>query len=501
MMRAQRRWILACLVMLVSFSQIACDTVAEITFSKENLDSVTVLGFRAKHCGPVTDPLETCLPPACGTLEFVMTTNQARFLRPELKLENLPARVRPGDNFSIQDISFDRSYVFELVDSDATGCSKDASGVTGDCAGLEKRCTTNADCKADMTCMTFGVQDLPAGDALVGATQGVCASPAVIQPTSASLRYVDLGSDPQPDNDRTSGLRHSGVSLVVAMDNSGSLNGNFGAINRERATDPLGDRVAAMLTFFSELTDDKRATISDSLQLAVFELKGTGQGGVVDVLGETFGSQTGNRTFTVDVGLAENGVNSMTNTSSGESPIWEGMIAIARLFQESQEVRSTYDREVLLFVDSEANASGGNSTAENAINALELADVNAEATVLHLDSLAPTDLSERSGPISDYRQLACERSGFYHYEPYPTALEPQLRQRLGLSYEGKWELEVEIFAGSKAMSDLQPGWYRVGGSMAVGLANETKTFNMSSQRVSTFSDDTFDTRLLIEVTP
>ena len=70
-----------------------CDTVAEITFVKESLSSLTVVGFRPVSCDAEGDPLSLCEPPGCGSLDFYMETNVGRFMAPNQQISGLDGRL------------------------------------------------------------------------------------------------------------------------------------------------------------------------------------------------------------------------------------------------------------------------------------------------------------------------------------------------------------------------------------------------------------------------
>ncbi len=460
---------------------VGCDTTARITFVKEKLSgALTVLGFRADDCAPGEDPLTMCEPPGCGQIDFVMETTVGRFLTPNLQIIGLDGRLTPGVNFgtSSEDLTFQRAWLFQLGEQ-----------------GLDVECSVAADCASGFECRALTDGELPSDSANIG--RSLCVRRAQVTPKVGSLAYRAMRQDPQPENPATSAADYRGLSLILNLDNSGSLLGrdeDSGNIDRMKATDPSADRIAAVVTFLSELTADGRSGIVDSTEYGVFELAGTSSNGVINLFNS---DQAINGTFVGDVGHVRDTVQLLQGRSIGQTPVWESYIAAAIAFSSADDnASSSYARRVLTVVDSGADGSSDGRTVDNAIAALEQADVDAVTTILHLDSLAPQD-AERTGPNGDYARLACETGGYYLYETYPESLEDHLR-RQGVGYEGIWSLEVEVMADNTPLSELPIGWYRLAAAMQVNLAQESATYRFQIRKAK-FTDETFDSRLLFHV--
>ncbi len=267
MVFAPQRWmgllLLASLIM-------GCDTTARITFIKEKLSgALTVLGYRPDSCVVGDDPLAMCEPPGCGQLDFVMETTVGRFLTPNLQIIGLDKRLTPGENFGAtsEDITFQRAWLFQLG-----------------AQGLDVECSVAGDCVDGFECRALTDEELPSDSANVG--RSLCVRRARVSPQVGSLAYEALRQDPQPENPATSGAGYRGLSLILNLDNSGSLLGRdevSGNIDRATASDPSADRIAGVLTFLSELTADGRSGIVESTEYGVFELAGSSNNGVINI--------------------------------------------------------------------------------------------------------------------------------------------------------------------------------------------------------------------------
>lgn len=492
-----------------------CDTVAEITFTKENLNDLTALGFRYETCDN-SDPLVTCLPPGCGRLDFVLETNLDHFVTPNLQLDGLDGRVTPGTNFGTEnnDIRFEKTWLFQQ-----------------DAKGLDQLCVDVTDCADGFECRSLTDTDLPGNDINIG--RQVCVAPGQVDWKDGSLKYIALGDNPQPSNSQTEGLGFKGVSLAINMDNSGSLIGKdeTGFIDPDTATDLSLDRFAAMKVFRAELLDGKRSNLVGRSELAIFELSG-GAGGtsVTDVFTQ---DNSFKRTFITDSQASatrnnrlvfEGAIDGLATDTEGTSPLWDGLIASASAFSKVDEgvVEPGYARRALLFADSVSDGSAGNITEANVIAAFTDDRVSARATIVHLDSMAPVtaitkkdpantaaiDAAKalRTGPVSAYNALACATGGYYVYDVWPKSLPDHLR-RLGRAFEGVWSIEVGasilVNGQTRALSELPPGWYRLSANMSVSLGDRTETFNFSAQKIrDVFQENSgayTDSRLLFEV--
>ncbi|OIP29687.1 MAG: hypothetical protein AUK47_26900 [Deltaproteobacteria bacterium CG2_30_63_29] len=472
-------WVCLVLGALLWFG-LACDTVAEITFTKESLSSVRALGFRAESCAGNEDPLSLCSPPGCGTLDFVLETNVGRFMTPNAQIIGLEGRLAPGTNFTDQDITFNRSWLFQL-----------------DANGVDLECTATSECSTGFECVELSSAEVPADSANVG--RSLCARKAAVTAKPGSLHFRAIGSDPQPDNQATSGLGRNGLSLVLDLDNSGSLIGRDngdGNIIPGAATDPERKSIAAVLTFLSELNTEDRSGLTNASEFGLFELAGSSQNGVNDVFLNDTAIQS---TFTRSSQRVSSELQLFSGRSTGKTPVWESYVMAAGQFRD--EGNGKYDRQVLTFADSGADGSSAGRTVDDAIAAMK--EVEGTTTIVHLDSLKTSDSSLRTGPLSDYDQLACETGGYYIYDVYPKALDDHFR-RLAVSYEAVWSLNLDVSAenadgGVTPLDLLDSGWYRLAASMEVGLGGQSAVYRFQLRPVSTFDDDTSDTRLLFHV--
>lgn len=475
-------------VPLVLWSWMACDTVAEITFRKESLKSVTVLGYRPDQCSATADdPFARCVGQGCGKLDFVLESTEGRFLTPNLQIVDLAGRLEPGVNFGndSRDITFDRTWLFEL-----------------DALGEDKDCTSDASvCSAPFTCQALTTQQLPSSSASVNVSR--CVLEAQVTASVGSVTYTALGTDPQPGNPSTSGRGREGVALGLVLDNSGSLlgksNNGTGQIVDGNQTDRQNRRIAALINFLGELLADGRSTIKNASRFGVFSLAGTSSAGVTDLfeIDPAF-----NETFVDSDAVTIQKIQQLPSVASGLTPVWEGLIEASAEFLGDDGPPSSYARDVLAVVDSDPDGSSESRTATQAIAALT--EANARATIVHFDNPDRGDQEERTGPWADYARVACERGGYYLYELYPEALQSHLR-RLGVAHEGVWSVDLQVTGirgdgGVVEVGELPPGWYRLSAVMTVNIAGRTDNFALTLQESSSsFRSTTTDTRLLFHV--
>ncbi|MDX9721544.1 MAG: hypothetical protein RBU37_12415 [Myxococcota bacterium] len=462
----------------------SCDTVAEISFKNERLNSLTVLGFRPDRCERTGATL--CEPPGCGRLYFVMETASGPVL-PNMQLTDLDGRLNPGVNFGAEagDFVFEKNVLIQLGED-----------------GADKVCASEADCAAGFRCLSQETLStlLPADSKIPGAS--LCAQQASVTAAPKSLRFETQGVDPMPANESTQGANKRGMSVVLSIDNSGSIVGQLegqGNIIAEAATDSSKQGLAAAANV---PTNAERLSQLGALEFALFELAGTGNGGVRDVfaLDPKF-----NTSFITNLESVLKGLNSINATQRDLTPVWESHLLAAQAFKEAGA--SNFSRHVLAFLDSWPDGSLTDRTVDGVITALSESTVDATATVVHLDSLSPTHpdaLAQRTGPYSDYAKLACERRGFYVYELYPAALDAHMR-RLALSFEAAWSVQLEVsvldsVSGQySSLGALPAGWYRLASSMSVNMAQNRVRAELALRPLGRFSDASEDQRLLFEV--
>jgi hypothetical protein len=492
---AARLPLLIATLLLALAPSTGCDTVAEITFIKENLTGLTVLGLRYETCA-ATDPLATCVPPSCGQLDFVMETNLLNFVTPNQQLDSLEGRLTPGTNFGAStDIRFEKTWLFQL-----------------DAKGTDKACVDVSDCADGFECRALANTELPGDDINIG--RQVCVTAAQLSWQPGSLSFTALDKDPQPDNSATKGLNASGISLAINVDNSASLLGQdlvSGSIDNDTATDLSQKRFAALKSFRSELLSKDRSGLLGRSEFALLNLSTT----VSDVfkLDNSF-----KRTFISDGQISalrggrsvfDTAVDNLALSTKGTSPIWEGLLESARFFSQVDDrtVQPSFARRALLFADSPSDGSAGNVTEQNVIAAFTDDRVKARAYILHLDSLAPRDpatLDKRTGPSSAYQSLTCETGGYYIYDVWPESLANHMR-RLGRAFEGVWSVQIQASAlidgkTTRALSELPPGWYRLTASMSVSVGDRTQQFQLAAIKDRLGSAGEYsDFRLLFEV--
>ncbi len=465
---------------------VGCDTVADITFNKETLSTVRAVGFRPAGCGERASAV--CVAPGCGRLDFVLETNLGRYLVPNQQLVKLPERLTPGTNFGASgDVTFGTGWVFQL-----------------DAEGLDATCVVNEDCAAAFQCLPPAALD--ARDAIAYGNQSLCVREATVAVNADSLRFTHYRDDPQPGNSATRGLSYRGWSILLGIDNSGSLAGTNAAgtsTDRNLATDPSRRGLAGFQTLLAGLFDKNRGDLGSNLEVGVFSIAGSG---ALDVRNLFLSDAATKSTFTRSEQKVRDALAGQFLSAIGLTPLWEAVLLALDVFPDGA---GQFGRGMVLFTDGPADGSLTGFDLARVLSDLdEIRESNQQVpryTVIHLDSRAPVDEGyTRTGPISAYRELACASGGYYAYQPFPAGLDEVFR-RMALAYESVWSVEVQVTmpraGGLDSLNDLPPGWYRLATSMRVRLAEAEARhdFELRSVGQEGALRATADGRLLFEV--
>ena len=232
---------------------------------------------------------------------------------------------------------------------------------------------------------------------------------------------------------------------------------------------------APLPDFLYGLTDDERSLYPDSHEYAVFELAGSGQNGVTNLF--MADSEIGT-SFIRDEDRVHTTLTSLRGRETGLSPIWESFVLAAQAF--IGDTSNNKAPRIFAFADSAADGSGEGRGTETALEALAEVE-GVRVSMVHLDSVEPSSSDYvRTGPMPEYNELACRMDGYYFYETYASGLDSHFRRLAGAD-EAVWSLQVEVqvvkSSSVLSLSQLDPGWYRMAGTMRVYLAGKNADYD------------------------
>ena len=377
----------------------ACDTVAELTFSDEQLIELNPAGLVQAGCLPNAE--------ADAILRFSVLTSFDEMMIPGKRYAALGDLLAPGLNFGADDIMIGDGWFFVV-----------------DTAGNDLGCESAADCPTGASCLT--PEEMGLGQYYY-APNKYCAFQTTVSAAYDPVFYHYHDKMTGDDAHVTSSLA-DGRSFAFVLDNSATLDGSAdnGVPDSAKATDPYQYRKVGLNQFMDGLSMGSDA--AGKLEFSAILANGSGTNGVYDM----------SKSWMRSIAVWHSTVMQKYPTPSGGSPVWEA--AAASLDKLMESANAGYSHTIIALTDGEPNR-GTDEVYKNFSRQLTASDVSA---VYWLDFE-----TENAHPHKPYADVASQSCGAYYL--FSNAAQfPVIMRNIALNTASHWDVGLKFSANLPA---------------------------------------------------
>ena len=398
----------------------SCDTVAELTFSDEQLIELSPVGLVPSSCLQQAE--------SDAVFRFSVLTSFDEMMTPGRRYAALGDLLVPGYNFVASDIMVADGWFFVV-----------------DTAGRDVVCNDAGDCPTGASCLTPDEMGL---GQYYYAPNKYCAFQTSVDVASDPVFYHYRDKMTGDDAHVTSSLA-DGRSFAFVIDNSATLDGSesTGVPDSAKATDPFQYRKVGLNQFMDGLTVGRDA--SGKLEFSATMANGSGTIGVYDM----------SKSWMRSIAVWNATVMQKYPTPSGGSPVWEA--AAAALDKLMDSANTSYSHTILALTDGEPN-NGSEETFRNFSRQLTASDVSA---VYWLDFGA-----EDAPGHKPYADIVSQSCGAYYL--FSNAAQfPVIMRNIALNTASHWNI------GLKFSANLPAGqMYRLATTIVVRVGKTAVSF-------------------------